>query len=148
VQPRTNSARVAALRLLAARRLTEAQLWSKLLRKGYPDETVGAAVGACKSDGYLDDGLFARLFVEGRAKAVGNARLVGELVRRGIEREAAVRAVVRAPSSEDERLAAAIEKLFRTRPALSYPSAARALERLGFPTSAIYRRLRERALSA
>ena len=147
MQPRTSSARVAALRLLAARRLTEAQLWSKLLRKGYPDEAVHAAVSACKS-GYLDDGLFARLFVEGRAKAVGNARLVGELVQRGIEREAAASAVVRAPSSEDERLAAAIEKLFRTRPALSYPSAARALERLGFPTSAIYRRLRERAVSA
>jgi SOS response regulatory protein OraA/RecX len=144
VAPRTSSARVAALRLLAARRLTEAQLWSKLLRKGYPHAEVRCAVEACKADGYLDDGLFARLFVEGKVKAVGDARLVGELVRRGIEREAAAAAVEHAPRDEEERLRVAIEKLFRTRPALSYPSAARSLERLGFPTPAIYRSLRER----
>ncbi len=142
--PRTSSARVAALRLLAQRRLTEAQLWSKLLSKGYAHEEVRGAVETCKRDGYVDDGLFARLFVEGKAKAVGDARMVAELVRRGIDCEAAAAAVEGAGRGEDERLAAALEKLFRTRPALSYPSAARSLERLGFPTPAIYRLLRER----
>jgi SOS response regulatory protein OraA/RecX len=144
VPPRTSSARLAALRLLAQRRLSEAQLWSKLLSKGHAHEDVRRAVDACKADGYLDDGLFARLFVEGKVKAVGDARLVAELVRRGIDREAAAAAVEGAPRDEDERLVAAIDKLFRSRPALSYPSAARSLERLGFPTPAIYRLLRER----
>ncbi|MFY9780373.1 MAG: regulatory protein RecX [Candidatus Baltobacteraceae bacterium] len=114
------------------------------MRKGHAGEDVRSAVETCKSDGYLDDDLFARLFVEGKVKAVGDARLVAELVRRGVEREAAQAAVERAPCGENERLLAAAEKLFRTRPALSYPSAARSLERLGFPTPAIYRLLRER----
>ncbi len=141
------SARVAALRVLAQRRLTEAQLWTRLARKGYSDDDVRAAIAACKRDGFVDDAVFAQLFVDGRGKSVGNARLVAELVRRGIEREAAQRSVAAAERAEDERLHYALEKLFRTRASLSYPSAARALERLGFPAPAIYRHLRARARS-
>jgi regulatory protein len=139
------SVRVAALRLLAERRLTEAQLWIRLARRGYAEDEVRAAVEACKADGYIDDRLFARLFVEGKTKAVGNARLVAELIRRGIERDAAEAGVAAAERQEAERLELAIEKLFRTHAHLSFPSAARALERLGFPTNAIYSRLRVRA---
>lgn len=138
-------ARVAALRLLAQRRLTEAALWQKLMRKGYPDDEIREAVAACRRDGYLDDALFAVLFIEGRVKAVGDARLVAELVRRGVDRETALASVARAQNGEADRLDAAVAKLFRTRPGVSYPSAARALERLGFSTAGIYRRLRAHA---
>ena len=141
-------ARVVALRLLAQRRLTEVQLWTRLTQRGYPEDEVRAAVASCKSDGFIDDALFAQLYVDGRAKAVGNARLVADLVRRGIDRDAAQESVAAAERVEDERLEAALDKLFRTRERLSYPSAARALERLGFPTPAIYRHLRTRAQSA
>jgi regulatory protein len=139
------NARAAALRMLALRRLTEAQLWKKLTAKGYDDEATAAAVASCKRDGFIDDGLFATLYVEGARKAVGDARLVAELVKRGIDREAARERVAQAPRDQDERIVLAYEKLTRTKPQLSYPSAARALERLGFPTSLIYRTLRERA---
>jgi SOS response regulatory protein OraA/RecX len=138
-------ARVAALRLLAQRRLTEASLWQRLMRKGYPDDEIREAVCACRRDGYLDDRLFATLFVEGRTKPVGDARLVAELVRRGIDREVALASVACAQNGEAHRLEAALVKLFRTRPGVSYPSAARALERLGFSTAGIYRRLRAHA---
>ncbi len=134
-----------SLRLLAQRRLTEAQLWTRLTRRGYDEDETRAAVAACKADGFVDDELFAQLFIDGRMKALGDARLVAELVRRGIDRDAAKRRVGAAERSEDERLALALEKLYRTRTSLSYPSAARALERLGFPSPAIYRLLRERA---
>jgi SOS response regulatory protein OraA/RecX len=143
-QPKS-SARIAALRLLAQRRLTEAQLWARLERRGYGLEELEAAVASCKRDGFVDDAIFAQLYVDGRSACLGDARLVADLVRRGIDRAAAARSVECAGRSEDERLAAAIEKLFRTRSALSYPSAARALERLGFPAPSIYRRLRLRA---
>jgi regulatory protein len=130
--------------MLAQRRLSESQLWERLARRGYPDDDIRSAVESCKRDGFVDDALFARLFVDGRVKAVGNSRLVAELVRRGIDRDAAKASVASAERDQEERLGSAIDKLFRTRSNLSYPSAARALERLGFPASAIYRRLRER----
>jgi SOS response regulatory protein OraA/RecX len=144
----TNTARGTALRMLALRRLTEAQLWSKLAARGFADEAIADAISGCRRDGFLDDRLFATLYVEGPRKAVGDARLVAELVKRGIDREIAQRAVAVAPSDQAGRIATAYAKLLRAKPDLSYQSAARALERLGFPTSLIYRLLREQAAAA
>jgi len=142
------SARVAALKLLALRRLTEAQLWAKLEAKGFPAAEIGPAIDSCKRDGYVDDALFASLYVEGARKAVGDARLVADLVKRGIDRDAARACVERAPRAQAERIALAYAKLRRTKAGMSYQSAARSLERLGFPASLIYRVLREDAQSA
>ncbi len=145
LEPEERRAWVAALRALAARRLSEAQLWGKLERKGFADAAIGAAVARCKHEGYLDDALFARLYVENSRKTVGDARLVADLVRRGIDRDAARAAVGASESDEAERAARALAKLFRTRPSVSYPSAAQALERQGFPAPLVYRILRDEA---
>lgn len=139
------SARVTALRALAQRRLTAAQLAAKLQRKGFADEAVDEAVASCKRDGLLDDGLYALLYVEGRRGPVGDARLIGELVKRGIDREEARSRVGAAAAPERERIGLAYERLRKAKPDLSYQFAARRLERLGFPASLIYRVLRERA---
>ncbi len=138
------NARVNALRILAQRRLTESQLWQRLQRKRFDDDEIRAAVEMCKADGYLDDRLFAQLYVDQKRKAVGNARLVGELVKRGIDRDAAVRAVQTSHSSEQERCDDALKTILQRNPS-KYSAAARSLERLGFPSSLIYRKLREHA---
>jgi regulatory protein len=140
--------RVAALRALASRRLTEAQLWKKLDAQGFSDDAIAQAVASCKRDGYLDDRLYATLYIEGPRRAVGDARIVAELIKRGISREIAQSAVTQAPADELARIRAAYSKMRRTKPSASYQSIARGLERLGFPTSLIYRVLREEAAAA
>ena len=144
MKSKTN-AYAAALRSLARQRLTEAQLWSRLGRKGYEDVEIHEAVERCKRDGFVDDRLFARLFLEGKRKALGDARLVGELVRKGVDRDVASSQVAQWESDERSRCRDAFSGIAAKSTVVAYSSAARMLERRGFPASTIYAVLREHA---
>ncbi|MDQ6933109.1 MAG: recombination regulator RecX [Candidatus Eremiobacteraeota bacterium] len=132
-----------ALRALAQRRLSESQLWRCLERRGFSDEDIRCTVAVCKTEGYIDDRLFASLYVEQKHKAVGDVKLLAELVKRGIDREAAFEAIQRSHATQEERCDRALKRVLRTKDSFNYPAAARTLERLGFPSSLIYRTLRE-----
>jgi len=70
--------------------------------------------------------------------------MIAALSAKGIDFEVARLSVERGPLDERARCNAALDALRRRRPELGYPSAARSLERLGFPASLIYAILRER----
>ena len=134
--------------MLAIRRLTESQLRTKLERKGFPIEEIGVAVERAKDEKFIDDRLFITLYIDANTKAVGDRRLIADLVRKGIDRDLVRAELDQRESGEEERLAAAYAKICRTRSGISMPSAARALERKGFPAPAIYRFLRSQAAAS
>ena len=91
----------AALRLLARRGRSEAELGERLRQKGFAEPQVGAALQRCRELGYLNDARFAReraheLMRAGRA--VGR-RVMNDLRQRGGD-EATARAALEAAGCE------------------------------------------------
>jgi regulatory protein len=83
-----------ALRLLAGRDHFRAELVEKLVRSGFDDDDIEAALGRLAELGLLDDEGLAERFVEFRAvdRGWGPHRLEAELRRRGVDGGLAERA--------------------------------------------------------
>ena len=130
-------ARDAALRLLAYRPRSEAELRSSLARRGLPAGVVQDTVEHLKEQGLLDDDAFTRYWVEARQQSSPRGRrlLCRELLAKGIAMETASQAV--ATVAEEEIARGAAEKKARSLRNLDYPTFRRRLGqfllRRGFP---------------
>jgi regulatory protein len=138
---------LAALRMLAAKRLTRAQLAKKLRDRGFAPDVVRDIVAECEQRRYLDDRTFAQLYVANaiEKKPVGRLRLMHELIKQGVDGDLAREVVAETEAGEDERLDRAIRKLEMRRPGERFDRMARRLVTLGYTASSVARALRRRS---
>src|SRR5579863_139541 len=143
-------ARLICLRLLTAEPRTRAELAQALRRGGVPDEAAEAVLGRFTDVGLIDDGAFARAWVESRHHSRGLSRrsLSAELRRQGIESEEIREAVDTLDPEQEVATARRLveQKMAGTR---GQPSevrvrrAAGALARKGYPAGLVFRLIKE-----
>ncbi|MDO5591197.1 MAG: regulatory protein RecX [Lachnospiraceae bacterium] len=80
-------AKLRALHLLTDMGRTEAQLRTKLLRGGYPEDIVQDAITYVKSFGYINDVAYARSFIDSRKDKKSKREIYAALVEKGVARE-------------------------------------------------------------
>lgn len=96
-----------ALRLLAPRARTEAEVRGRLEKKGFSRRSIEECIAGLKFDGLLNDEEFARQYLEytRRRKPMGRMRLRRELQRRGVSRQLTAAMVEEISPEEEEDLA-------------------------------------------
>ena len=132
-----HQAHEAALRLLAYRPRSEAEIRQRLARRGLPPQVVQETIARLRDQGLLSDAAFARFWVETRDQSSSRGRrlLWQELSAKGIEREIARQAI--APVAEEDAALRAAQKKARHLQGQDYPVFRRRLGdfllRRGFP---------------
>jgi regulatory protein len=98
------SAKDRALGLLGHRARSRAELSSRLLRAGYPEEEVAAALDDLEAVGLVDDERFARELAahELRSRGSGRRLALASLRRAGVKGEVAERIVEEAAPADEE----------------------------------------------
>ena len=108
-----------ALRMLARRELSEAQIRQRLAKRGESQESINEAIARLKSDRSIDDervaGAIARTQAAGRNR--GRRRVLQQIEAAGIDKSIASRAVdqVFQDLDPDALLSASLEKRLRGR---------------------------------
>ena len=148
-QSLNNAVFTTALRMLAGKRLSKAQLAKKLRDRGFAPDVVRDAVAECERRRYIDDRTFAQLFVASaiEKKAIGPLRLMRDLLKQGIDGDLAREVIAQTDEGHDDRLERAIRKLEASRPGERFDRLARRLVTQGFTAPAVARALRARAAS-
>jgi regulatory protein len=143
-------ARAVALDLLSRRAWSRRELDERLARRGAPAAVAEAVLDELQTRGYVDDGAFARAWVESRARGrrLGSRRLREELGAKGIARPLAEAALAATGVLEDEE-ARAHAVAARRFPAFRRADPAGAgrrlygyLSRRGFPPAVVRRVMR------
>ncbi len=143
-------ARQICLKMLTAAPRTRAQLATALARRGVPAEAAEAVLDRFAEVQLIDDGMFARAWVESRHHGRGLARraLAAELRQRGVETDDIKAAVSDLdPEQEYATARALIERRLPGTRGLARPARFRrlmgVLARKGYPEGLAYRVVRE-----
>jgi len=144
------AAYAAALKKLARQSQSRATLGQKLVRQGFDEEAVEAALNRAQGDGYLDDQEFARSLVRRRSATRGYGLIARELRAKGIEDSSAAPALETVDREVEAARALELGRgILRKRP----PADRKAVEALvgprlsrrGFDSGLIYRVCRQLA---
>ncbi len=139
-----------AVKRLARQPQSRAALGQKLVRAGFAEDAVRAALDRAQADGYLNDGEYAASLVRRRTPSRGHALIAQELRARGIDDSAAEPALAQIdPEAELERALSIGRRLLAQKEppdadALMNYLAPR-LARRGFDSGLVYRVCRELA---
>jgi regulatory protein len=113
----TDSAYIAALRMLGGRELSERQVRQRLARRGYDEEAIDTAVARLKTNGSLDDERAARAMAhaETSLRKRGRLRVKRRIESAGIAPDVAQRATqeIFQTVDADALMEAALEKRLR-----------------------------------
>ena len=133
-----------AVKRLARQPQSRAALRQRLLRLGYIDAAVEAALGRVEADGYLNDREYAASLVRRRARGRGHALIAQELRARGVEEWAAAPALAAVDADVEAEQALALGRSLLAHRRLDGPQALVAylgprLSRRGFSSGLVYR---------
>ena len=134
-------ARNSAMRLLARREHSRAELRGKLVGRGFENDSVEELLQGLEDQDLLSDERFAMSLIASRAETgYGPNRIGLELRNRGVSEELAREALMKAEVNWEERVTDQVARKFGSDPAQTFPEwarRARYLERRGFGQDAI-----------
>ena len=140
-----------ALYLLADMDRTEKELYEKLKKTGYSEETVNAAMEYVKSFGYIDDARYASRYIESFRDRKSRVKMTYDMAAKGVDREVIEKAFLEYPEYDETDLIRRLaEKRLRgkdlTDPAV-YQKTAAYLARRGFASGDIVKVLQSCLIS-
>lgn len=117
-----------AFLLLKFRARSEKEIYTRLKKKKFKETTIKETLTFLKDEGFIDDRLFARSWIESRLKkSLGLGRIRGELRLKGIDQKIIDKAISQAGKtySEEDRVAEIAARRFSRLTNLEPPVAKR-----------------------
>lgn len=139
--PKKSNLRERALRLLARREHTRAELAQKLSRYVEEDDDLNALIEDLAQSGLVSDQRFAEHFINAKQKRFGHLKIAHELKAKGVDAESIQQLTVTSRENELESARAVWQRKFPSPPANSAEKAKhmRFLQGRGFSSDTIYR---------
>jgi regulatory protein len=139
--PKKSNLRERALRLLARREHTRAELAQKLSRYAEEDDDLNGLIEDLTQNGLVSDQRFAEHFINAKQKRFGHLKIAHELKSKGVDAESITRLTVNSREQELESARAVWQKKFPSQPenASERAKQMRFLQGRGFTNDTIFR---------